>query len=212
MSPSSLGTPGRTPATHGRVSGGSGRGARPMGGRPVKIDLTGLARGGSADPFAPLGGEGAGTGTAAGLGELVDRGATEEAVLRRDRVDLGLPAAAGVGFVTGGQAANTTCLAAARNAGAAPDDQRLHNLQQQLVAAQETAEIAQARLDELQDSVPRLDEERRQAQQAVNSESARQADLSARLDALRALQDKLKTDGGADLVNRSIRDLKGKLN
>ncbi|MEI2745106.1 MAG: chromosome segregation protein SMC [Ottowia sp.] len=86
-------------------------------------------------------------------------------------------------------------LAADRNALAAPDDQRLHNLQQQLAAAQEAAEIAQARLDELQDSVPRLDEERRQAQQAVNSESARQADLSARLDALRALQDKLKTDG-----------------
>lgn len=83
MSPSSLGTPGRTPATHGRVSGGSGRGARPMGGRPVKIDLTGLARGGSADPFAPLGGEGAGTETAAVLGEMLDRAATQVAMLRR---------------------------------------------------------------------------------------------------------------------------------
>jgi len=86
-------------------------------------------------------------------------------------------------------------LAADRNALAAPDEQRLLNLQQQLSAAQDGAEVAQARLAELQDSVPRLDDERRAAQQAVNTEAARQADLSARLDALRALQDKLKTDG-----------------
>ena len=60
-------------------------------------------------------------------------------------------------------------LAADRNALAAPDEQRLLNLQQQLSAAQDGAEVAQARLAELQDSVPRLDDERRAAQQAVNT-------------------------------------------
>jgi chromosome segregation protein len=52
-----------------------------------------------------------------------------------------------------------------------------------------------ARLHELQDSVPQLDESRRTQQQAVNAESARLADLSARLEALKTLQERVKTDG-----------------
>jgi chromosome segregation protein len=86
-------------------------------------------------------------------------------------------------------------LSADRNALSAPDDARLHNLQQQLVLARETAQMSEARLHELQDSVPQLDDARRTQQQAVNTESARQADLSARMEALKALQDKVKTDG-----------------
>ena len=82
-----------------------------------------------------------------------------------------------------------------RQALSAPDDTRLQQLQEQLAVAQETAEVAQARLHELQDTVPQLDEARRRQQQEVNQESARQADLSARLDALRALQEKVRTDG-----------------
>ncbi len=86
-------------------------------------------------------------------------------------------------------------LATDQNALAAPDEQRLLHLQEQLAAAEEAHEVADARLHELQDSVPQLDEARRAAQQAVNTESARQSDLSARSDALKALQDKVKTDG-----------------
>jgi chromosome segregation protein len=86
-------------------------------------------------------------------------------------------------------------LVADRNALAAPDEARLVNLQQQLAAAQEAAETADARLHELQDQVPQLDEDRRGRQQAVNSESHKQADLSARMEALKALQEKVKTDG-----------------
>ena len=86
-------------------------------------------------------------------------------------------------------------LAADRSALAAPDEQRLAQLQQQLAAAQDSADVTQARLAELQDSVPQLEDERRAAQQAVNAESGRQAELSARLEALKSLQDKLKTDG-----------------
>ena len=86
-------------------------------------------------------------------------------------------------------------LTADRNALAAPDEARLVNLRQQLEAAQEAAETADARLHELQDSVPQLDEERRTRQQDVNTQSARQADLSARMEALKALQEKVRTDG-----------------
>ncbi|HEY5581857.1 MAG TPA: AAA family ATPase, partial [Rhodoferax sp.] len=86
-------------------------------------------------------------------------------------------------------------LSADRNALAAPDEARLLNLQSQLDQAQETASVAEGRLHELQDSVPQLDETRRAQQQAVNTESARQADLSARMEALKALQEKVKTDG-----------------
>jgi chromosome segregation protein len=86
-------------------------------------------------------------------------------------------------------------LSADRNALAAPDEARLLNLQSQLDQAQETAGVAEGRLHELQETVPQLDDSRRQQQQAVNTESARQADLSARMEALKALQEKVKTDG-----------------
>jgi chromosome segregation protein len=86
-------------------------------------------------------------------------------------------------------------LTADKNALAAPDEVRLANLKTQLEAAQEAAETADARLHELQDQVPQLDEDRRGKQQAVNSESHKQADLSARMEALKALQEKVKTDG-----------------
>lgn len=86
-------------------------------------------------------------------------------------------------------------LLADRNALAAPDEVRLTNLQGQLAAAQEAAETADARLHELQDQVPQLDEDRRGKQQDVNAQGARQADLSARMEALKALQEKVRTDG-----------------
>ena len=82
-----------------------------------------------------------------------------------------------------------------RNALVAPDEARLLALQEQLEAAQESASVMDARLHELQDSVPQLDESRRTQQQSVNAESARLADLSARLEALKTLQERVKTDG-----------------
>jgi chromosome segregation protein len=82
-----------------------------------------------------------------------------------------------------------------RNALNAPDEARLVNLAEQFKTAQESQEVAEAVLHELTDSVPQLDQDRRDKQQAVNSESARQSALSARMDALKALQEKVKTDG-----------------
>ncbi|MDB5883806.1 MAG: smc, partial [Ramlibacter sp.] len=86
-------------------------------------------------------------------------------------------------------------LLADRNALAAPDEVRLTNLQAQLAATQSAAEAADARLHELQEQVPQLDEQRRGCQQSVNTESHKRADLSARMEALKALQEKVKTDG-----------------
>jgi len=47
----------------------------------------------------------------------------------------------------------------------------------------------------LTESVPALDEDRRAKQEDVNAQAAKQADLAARLEALRALQEKVQTEG-----------------
>ncbi|MDI1239377.1 MAG: chromosome segregation protein SMC [Polaromonas sp.] len=86
-------------------------------------------------------------------------------------------------------------LTADKNALNAPDEARLVNLNTQFAAAKEAQDEAEARLHELTDSVPQFDEDRRNKQQAVNTESAKQAELSARMEALKALQEKVKTDG-----------------
>ncbi len=86
-------------------------------------------------------------------------------------------------------------LSVDKNALNAPDETRLANLNTQFNAAQENQEMVEARLHELTDSVPQLDEDRRNKQQAVNTESAKQAELSARMEALKALQEKVRTDG-----------------
>ncbi len=82
-----------------------------------------------------------------------------------------------------------------QNALSAPDEQRLLNLQSQLSTAQSTQKEIETRLHEAQENVPQFDEARRAQQQFVNTESRKHAELSARLDALKTLQDKVKTDG-----------------
>ena len=86
-------------------------------------------------------------------------------------------------------------LRADRNALAAPDESRLNHMRQQLADSEELAQLAQAQLVELQDQLAQLDDERRSRQQTVNAETALQARLAARLQALQALQDKVKVDG-----------------
>ena len=76
-----------------------------------------------------------------------------------------------------------------------PDQQRLADLRQQSAAADEAQAVAEARLHELQDQAPQLDEQRRAQQQTANAEAARYADIAARLAALQALQDKVQTEG-----------------
>ena len=77
----------------------------------------------------------------------------------------------------------------------APDLARLDELKRQHAVAEEAQGVADARLHELNEQVPGLDEERRVRQSAVNTEGSAQAALSARLEALRALQAKVQTEG-----------------
>jgi len=78
---------------------------------------------------------------------------------------------------------------------AAPDEARLAELQRERGVAAELQAQAEARLDALTTQVPALEDERRARQESANQESSRQSMLAARLDALRALQDKVKTEG-----------------
>jgi chromosome segregation protein len=86
-------------------------------------------------------------------------------------------------------------LAGERQGLQAPDLDRLQRLKADEAAANETRDETEARLHELQEQVPALDEQRRAAQESVNRESAKRADIAARLDALRALQEKVQTEG-----------------
>ena len=78
---------------------------------------------------------------------------------------------------------------------ATPDLARLDGLRTQSAAADEANQLAEARLHELQDQVPALEDQRRTQQQTANAESAKHADIGARLSALRALQEKVQTEG-----------------
>ncbi|CAN5496906.1 chromosome segregation protein SMC [soil metagenome] len=102
-------------------------------------------------------------------------------------------------------------LSADRKALTAPDEARLASLSSQLENAQEVQAVAQARLQELTETVPQLDEARRSLQQAANAESARRVDLSARLEALKALQEKVRTDGKLKpwLARHGLENLQG---
>jgi len=86
-------------------------------------------------------------------------------------------------------------LGADRQSLAMPDEAKLADLQAQLAEASDAHEEAAARLEDLQAQTPVLDDERRQCQQTLNTESATVAQLSARLEALRALQEKVQTSG-----------------
>ena len=92
-------------------------------------------------------------------------------------------------------AARRDRLAAERRQLAAPDAERIAQLQQQFGSAEATREVADARLAELGEQVPALDDARRARQAELTTEAGRQTDFSARLDALRALQDKVQTEG-----------------
>jgi chromosome segregation protein len=85
-------------------------------------------------------------------------------------------------------------LSADRNALTQTDDARLLDLQAQFDQARAVAEESLERLHSLQESAPELDEARRAQQQQVNTDAARYADVSARLEALKALQERLRTD------------------
>ncbi len=77
----------------------------------------------------------------------------------------------------------------------APDPRHLDDLRGRHAAAAQAVQEADARLHALQEDAPQLDEQRRAAQAEANAQTARHGELAARLGALRALQDKLQTEG-----------------
>src|SRR6195952_905001 len=77
----------------------------------------------------------------------------------------------------------------------APDEAQLEELRMQMAEHEEILAEAQARLADAQDTVPRLDGERRAAQEKVQAESAQIHQLEARLAALRQLQENGQTEG-----------------
>ena len=86
-------------------------------------------------------------------------------------------------------------LAAERQTLVTPDLQKLKDLKQRSTEADAAKEEMEARLHEGSEQVPALDEQRRAQQDVLNRDQARQADLTARLEALRALQEKVQTEG-----------------
>ena len=76
-----------------------------------------------------------------------------------------------------------------------PDADRLAALSRDTQEASEAQAQAEAQLHALQEQVPALDDQRRAQQDSANTESAKLTDLNARLQALRALQEKVMTEG-----------------
>ncbi len=86
-------------------------------------------------------------------------------------------------------------LSSEKHALGSPDTVRLADLKQQLEAVQEELALSEAQLGELTEQVPELDEARKAQQQESQAQAAKQAELTARLEALRTLQEKVQTEG-----------------
>jgi chromosome segregation protein len=76
-----------------------------------------------------------------------------------------------------------------------PDTTHLANLRAQTEEKQATLEEARMLLEEAQQQQPALEAERREAQSRVNAETAANAQLEARLAALRQLQERVQSQG-----------------
>ncbi|MEJ5897073.1 chromosome segregation protein SMC [Aquabacterium sp. G14] len=86
-------------------------------------------------------------------------------------------------------------LSTEKHALGSPDTARLADLKQQLEVVQEELALSEAQLGELTEQVPELDEARKAQQQESQAQAAKQAELTARLEALRTLQEKVQTEG-----------------
>ena len=76
-----------------------------------------------------------------------------------------------------------------------PDSTHLGNLRMQLEEKQQALEELSFLLEEAQEQQPKLEEERHAAQQQVNAETTANAQLEARLNALRQMQERVQTQG-----------------
>ena len=92
-------------------------------------------------------------------------------------------------------AARRERLAQEKNGMTLPDGTHLDNLKLQLEEKQATLEEARMQLEQAQEQQPKLEEERRAAQQQLNAETASNAQLEARLSALKQLQEDVQAQG-----------------
>ncbi len=86
-------------------------------------------------------------------------------------------------------------LAQEKNLLASPDTSQLDELKAQAEEKQMQLEQAQGELDTARENQPKLEQERREAQEAVNRETAAHAQFEARLAALKQLQENVQTEG-----------------
>jgi chromosome segregation protein len=102
-------------------------------------------------------------------------------------------------------------LAAEQRQLAAPELGKLEALKSQSADADEAAAMAAAVLEEVTHTAPALEDARRSAQATLNTDSGRLADLKARLEALRALQEKVQTGGKLEpwLARHGLNGLQG---
>ena len=92
-----------------------------------------------------------------------------------------------------------------------PDLGAVDGLRERSAEADAILEDAQGRLTELADREPELDAERRRLTEAAQAETAKLGQLTARLEALRALQEKVQTEGklGPWLAEQGLGNLQG---
>jgi chromosome segregation protein len=76
-----------------------------------------------------------------------------------------------------------------------PDALKLTDLKRQLALAEEQEHTLAARVEQVSSELPVRDEDRQKAQQQAVTEGTKLTDLNARLAALKALQDKVMTEG-----------------
>lgn len=99
------------------------------------------------------------------------------------------------GNILSGLAARRERLLQEKNGLNLPDTAHLSNLNLQLEEKKMALEEAQAQLEQAQEQQPQLEEERRTAQARMNTENAANAQLEARLAALKQLQDSVQSQG-----------------
>ncbi|WP_019141089.1 chromosome segregation protein SMC [Noviherbaspirillum massiliense] len=97
--------------------------------------------------------------------------------------------------ILAGLASRRERLSQEKNGMSMPDSSHLSNLELQLEEKQAALEEARVQLEAAQEQQPKLEEERNAAQQQVNAELANNAQLEARLSALKQLQENVQTQG-----------------
>ena len=97
--------------------------------------------------------------------------------------------------ILGNLASRRERLQQEKNGMAMPDTAHLSNLKMQLEEKQAALEESREQLESAQEQQPQLEEERRAAQAQLNTETANNAQLEARLAALKQLQENVQTQG-----------------